>query len=169
MRKYRILTKEEKAEFSRLYPCTSNDELSQRFGLTLKQLALVAWRMRIRKNPDSVLRRTDTKPANTLRVGAIQLRKNGYLWVKHGEPRKWMQLHIRNWEEANGPVPPGMALKFKDGDRTNCAINNLDLIHRSELLTQNSIHNLPKEIKELIHLRIRIVKHINRREKNSGT
>jgi hypothetical protein len=36
------------------------------------------------------------------------------------------------WEEANGPVPPGCLIIFADGDKRNCALENLACKTRSE-------------------------------------
>lgn len=41
-------------------------------------------------------------------------------------------LHRRIWIEARGPVPNGYTLMFKDGDRTNCRLENLECVSREE-------------------------------------
>lgn len=37
-------------------------------------------------------------------------------------------LHRRVWVDHNGPIPPGNKICFKDGDRQNCAIGNLEML-----------------------------------------
>lgn len=41
-------------------------------------------------------------------------------------------LHHLVWQEANGPIPPGHKLAFRDGDHRNCALENLELLTNSE-------------------------------------
>ena len=41
------------------------------------------------------------------------------------------------WEEKNGPVPEGMVIYHIDGDKKNDALENLEIITRSELLKRN--------------------------------
>ena len=40
-------------------------------------------------------------------------------------------LHRVVWEDHNGPVPAGMIVAFKDGNRQNCAIGNLRIVSKS--------------------------------------
>lgn len=44
----------------------------------------------------------------------------------------YIVLHRVIWEEANGPIPAGHMLTFKDRDRTNCQLKNLELVRRGE-------------------------------------
>jgi hypothetical protein len=41
---------------------------------------------------------------------------------------------VIEWERLNGELPPGHALYFKDGNRLNTAVDNLELISRAELM-----------------------------------
>lgn len=45
------------------------------------------------------------------------------------------------WEAANGPVPPGHALIFADGNKQNITLENLILVTRAQLarLNQNNL------------------------------
>ena len=107
------------------------------------------------------------KPIGTERIGP-----GGYLERKINDDlplqARWRAVHLLIWEEANGPVPPGHALLFKDGDRTHVELRNLELISRADLMRRNSIHNLPREVKEVIHLRAQLVKKLNRRDRSTG-
>lgn len=51
---------------------------------------------------------------------------------------KWYPLHQYNWEKANGKMPKGYCLWFRDADTMNCEINNLELITRAENMRRNS-------------------------------
>lgn len=41
---------------------------------------------------------------------------------------KMRMLHHVIWEEANGPIPKGSKIFFKDGDSLNCELDNLKMI-----------------------------------------
>ncbi len=75
-------------------------------------------------------------------------------------------MHIINWEAVNGPLPKGHALVFKDGNKQNTAVENLELLSRAELMRRNSYHtNYPKEVAQLVQLRGAITRQINKRSK----
>lgn len=69
---------------------------------------------------------------NNRPIGAEQIRKNGYIWVKVEQPRKWRKKHLVVWEQAHGPLPPGHVILFRDGNRLNCSLDNLALVTKSE-------------------------------------
>jgi HNH endonuclease len=79
----------------------------------------------------------------------------------------WEYVHIRTWEDAHGPVPPGHAVCFKDGNTQNTALSNLELLSRADLMRRNTIHRLPPQLKEVIILKGAIKRHINRRSKHA--
>jgi hypothetical protein len=64
-------------------------------------------------------------------VGDVVKREDGYLHRKVGDG-ELVKEHHYVWEQANGPVPKGYMLIFKDGDRTNCELENLALVSRAE-------------------------------------
>jgi hypothetical protein len=73
-------------------------------------------------------------------LGHERLCKNGYIEVSVAEPspytgfeRRYVQKHRWLWEQLNGPVPQGMALKSLDGNRTNCDPANWVVIPRALL------------------------------------
>lgn len=69
-----------------------------------------------------------------------------------GNVRVWPLLQRHVWAQAHGPIPPGHAVCFKDGDRQNCALGNLELVSRRELMKRNSVHNLPKPLAQAVQL-----------------
>ena len=107
-----------------------------------------------------------TTPPNRREVGSLRVNSEGYIDIKTSPgARAWVPLHRWNWRLAHGEYPPrGMALVFKDGNRHNCDIGNLELISRSQLMSRNTVHNYPKEIAELVQLRGAITRQINKRE-----
>ncbi len=76
-------------------------------------------------------------PHNHRPVGSERITRDGYLERKVAEPKTWRSVHVLNWEQVHGPVPEGHALIFKDGDRTNCEVDNLLLVTRGELAIMN--------------------------------
>ena len=56
----------------------------------------------------------------------------GYIKVKVAEPDVWEFKHRMVWEKHHGKVPPGHAITFLDGNKTNCELENLCLISTAE-------------------------------------
>lgn len=109
----------------------------------------------------------NTKPEGD---GAITIRKNKgfaykYIRIALG---KWRQLHTHTWEQANGHIPEGHIVVFKDGDTMNCAIENLEMISHDENMRRNSRHRYPKEINELIQIKLVFTRKINKIKKKYG-
>lgn len=85
--------------------------------------------------------------------------KDGYIHIKipeqdphTGFPTRYVLKHVYLWEQAHGPVPPGMLVAFRDGKKLHCEPGNLMLITRAELLRLNKhgYKNAPAEIKPSI-------------------
>lgn len=104
------------------------------------------------------------KPKQTKYDGAESVRtdKNGrrYIYVRIAEG-KWIPKHIQIWTKAKGAVPDGHNIIFRDGNTLNCVLDNLECISDSELMKRNTIHNLPVEVQELIHLKGQLTRTIN--------
>jgi hypothetical protein len=107
---------------------------------------------------------------NYVPIGSERLSKDGYLERKISDDqyiapaRRWRGVHILAWEAAHGPVPKGHAVIFKDGNKTNRALDNLELITRADLMRRNTYHNYGKEIAALVQLKGAITRQINRRK-----
>lgn len=78
------------------------------------------------------------KPHNLLQVGAVVKNAGGYLLRKKQmegtQWERWDFLHRATWEEHKGPIPEGMMVSFKDGNKENVDIDNLMLISSAENL-----------------------------------
>ena len=86
-------------------------------------------------------------------LGALRVSTEGYIEMRTSfDPGGcgWSLLHRILWEDAHGPVPRTHALVFKDGDRLNVELDNLEVITRAELMRRNTIHNLPAPLKSTI-------------------
>lgn len=103
-------------------------------------------------------------------VGTERASKDGYLErkVNDGLPlqRRWRGVHLIVWEAVNGPLPKGYAIRFKDGDKQNVALDNLECISRADLMRRNTYHRHPQPIPQLVQLRGALQRQINRREGN---
>lgn len=119
----------------------------------------------------STMFRKGHKPHNTRYDGyeSIRTDKNGYryIYVRIAEGR-WMPKHILIWKQANGPVPNGHNIVFRDGDMQNCVLENLECISDAELMRRNTMHNLPEDVQELIYLKARLTRAINETNKNKN-
>lgn len=71
-------------------------------------------------------------------VGSIRMDKDGYQIVKIAQ-NQWRLLHNVEWEKQHGKIPAGYCLRFLDGDKTNCALENLALLPRGANLRINSM------------------------------
>lgn len=80
-------------------------------------------------------------------------------------PRDWQPVHVLLWIEHRGPVPAGHAIVFRNGDRTDIRIENLECISRADLMRRNTRHNLPPDLNQVISLRAALVRKINNRSK----
>ena len=86
--------------------------------------------------------RKGEKPWDTVPVGTVVVKSDGYLWKKVDDKpgvwtQNWRQLHLLLWEEAYGAVPEGHRVIFKDGDRQNCVLENLALVSLAENAVMN--------------------------------
>jgi len=84
-------------------------------------------------------------PHNTKWDGAERVSKDGYIEVRVSQG-VYKFKHVLAWERKKGPVPKGFIVTFKDGDKTNCNINNLELMSRAENMLRNSRHKYPEEV-----------------------
>jgi hypothetical protein len=109
------------------------------------------------------------RPVNYMPPGSEKMHM-GYVWVKISEggwPDAWRPKHHVVWKERHGSPPPAThMLTFRDRNRTNFAIENLELVSRQDWMKRHTLHNLPKELAEMIQLRGAVTRQINKRTKN---
>ena len=94
-------------------------------------------------------------------VGSERVNVDGYIEIKIAEPNKWRQKQRVVWEAAHGPVPAGSMVSFIDGNKQNCELSNLRMMTRADNLRRVSLNNYPDEVREVIHLRAVLQRHIN--------
>jgi HNH endonuclease len=105
------------------------------------------------------------KPVGTLRISA-----DGYLQRKvnddHPMQKRWRAEHVLVWEAAHGPLLPGLAIVFRDGNKLNVALDNLECISRADLMRRNSMQRHGQEIGSITQLRGALNRQIKRRARN---
>lgn len=90
-------------------------------------------------------------PHNTKPIGYERLSKSGYIEVKvKMRPTalpdgkrcndNFVPKHKLVWEAANGPVPEGCIVVFKDGNKQNVSLENLACITRGQNAVMNQAH-----------------------------
>ena len=84
-------------------------------------------------------------------------------------PRDWVPVHHLVWQAAGrGAVPKGHALVFRDKNRQNITIDNLELVTRAELMRRNSYHQYGPEMTKVVQLRGAISRQINKRTRSAS-
>ena len=80
-------------------------------------------------------------PLNHKPVGSKRITKgeNGYHEVKTSEPNEWKLAHRIVWQRHYGEIPAGMIIIFRDDNKSNINIANLEMISRKDNMRRN--HN----------------------------
>ncbi|BBP95923.1 hypothetical protein BSFA1_10520 [Burkholderia sp. SFA1] len=103
----------------------------------------------------------NSKPVGTVRFEP----RGGYFLRKVSDTgdqyRDWIGLHVLAWQAAHGAIPVGHVVVFRNGDRSNAALENLECITRGELIRRNSWKNLPEALQEVVQLKAALTRKIN--------
>lgn len=90
-------------------------------------------------------------PANAKPVGYERVcKEDGYVYIKVDGVNKMVLKHRWLWEQANGPIPKGYNITFKDGNRQNCELSNLVLMSRADCARKRSQDETPEQRKARI-------------------
>lgn len=115
-----------------------------------------------------------TRPHTWVPIGTEVVTDDGYIKrkIRDDAPpgmsrNNWKFLHIIAWEEANGPIPKGYMLRFRNDNRQDVRIENLELLSRKENARRNTIHRYPQEIVDVIRLKGRVTRQINKRSQTN--
>jgi hypothetical protein len=95
-------------------------------------------------------------------VGTERENGEGYIEVKTSEPDVWELKQRVVWKRAHGLLTRGDYIRFVDGNRKNFALSNLSLITRQDNMERNTIHRLPEPLKQVIRLRGKLNRAIER-------
>ena len=82
-----------------------------------------------------------------------------YQKIGHGN---WQLKHRLVWERANGPIPKGHIITFKDGNTQNCHLHNLECITMAQNAARNieHYHSLPPVLKTSVKLNKKLIQQI---------
>lgn len=113
--------------------------------------------------------RKDEKPHNTLPLGSIRI-LSGYWVIKVSDEgtqyQKWKFIHRLLWERENGPIPDGMNVVFRNGDRNDMRIENLMLMNKKEMGRYMPVNDSEPEMQRLSEVVARLAAKIA--EKTGG-
>lgn len=104
-------------------------------------------------------------------LGALRVNADGYIDMRVSfDPgaRGWRGLHLILWEDAHGPVPKSHAVCFRDGDKLNVELGNLELVSRADLMRRNTVHNLPVPLKSTIQVLGQLKRRIRERAERTA-
>lgn len=103
-------------------------------------------------------------PHNSKYDGHERISKEGYVEVRIS-PGVYILKHRKIWEAHYGAIPKGYIIVFKDGNKENCAIENLEMITRDENAIRNRrLGKCPREIQKAEYARVQL----NRKIKEYG-
>jgi hypothetical protein len=102
-------------------------------------------------------------PMNVNYDGHERIDKDGYTMIRIA-PNKYVKKHRHIWEQANGKIPKGYIVVFKDKNKQNIVLENLEIITKEENIKRNNIHRYPQEIIQTIKLISKIKKRINEKQ-----
>lgn len=118
--------------------------------------------------------RTGAAARNWKPVGTITTDPEGYLRIKvreavsgehsgYGNTKVWPLYGRYTWEQHNGPIPSRHLVRFKDGNKQNCAIENLELLSMADNARRNSMWaQLPRELALAIQMNGQLKRKIRR-------
>ena len=108
-------------------------------------------------------------------IGSVLADSDGYLRIKvreavhgaeasgYGNRDVWPFLQRCIWELHHGPIPEGHVVVFKNGNRSDVSIGNLECISRGELADRNRMWGrLPRELAEAIQMNGALKRQIRR-------
>lgn len=107
------------------------------------------------------------RPHNWHPPGTERVTVEGYAEVKIAD-RVWKSKARIVWEAANGPIPPGSVIRFKDGNRSHIELSNLEIGTKSEQMCRNAYwERYPSALRSVIMMKGALVRRIHRIENNT--
>lgn len=116
--------------------------------------------------------RPASEARNYVPLGSHRICADGYLERKVTDDpaivpaRRWVAVHRIVWEAANGPIPAGHIVRFKEGQRTatleRVTPDRLECIDRAEHARRNHPRNRSPELAKLVQLKGAITRQVNR-------
>jgi hypothetical protein len=104
-----------------------------------------------------------TTPHNTKFDGYERTTVDGYVEVRIKQGIFKLK-HRLVYEAAYGAIPKNMYVIFKDKNKLNFDIDNLELVSRKEHMIRNSIQRFSKELKEIMFINSKLKRKINEKQ-----
>ena len=189
----KLWTLEEDALFAELYPTHTAPQIAEILGRSLPSIDNRRHTLGLRKEGNSGRftpgiaswnkgrnfvsggRSVETqfkpghKPHTWNPIGHERVTNEGYLQRKITDTgvtrHDYKNVHHMVWLEAGREIPKGFRLVFRNGNRADIRLDNLELVSIADMMRKNSIHNYPKQIAQLVQLRGALVRKINNRRK----
>ncbi len=126
------------------------------------------------KGPNPTSFKPGHLPHNHNPIGHVRTSKDGYMSVKLTDTRNHRRdyhfIHRLVWEHFHGPIPAGHIVIFRDGDRLNFDIENLELISRAQhaVRCKISYYHYPPELREPLDAIVSMKQTIARRKRNEA-
>ena len=89
--------------------------------------------------------------------------KDGYIYIRLSKG-KYVLKHRLVWEQHNGPIPKGNIIIFKDKNKYNLNIDNLQMITKRENMQRNTVTKYPIELQQLIKLNNKLKTTLNEKQ-----
>lgn len=111
------------------------------------------------------------KPHNHNPIGHVRLTKDGYMECKLTDTRctrhDYHAVHRLVWEHYHGPIPKSHIVIFRDGDRFNFRIENLELVSRAVHAARCKLdyYSYPQEVRPELDALIELKRAMRRRTK----
>lgn len=123
------------------------------------------------KGANSTSFKKGNKPVNYKSVNSERVNVEGYCEIKMAEGMHQWRLKQRVvYEEHHGvKLGAGDVIRFKDGDKLNCDIDNLELFNRGEHLVLNrlGVNGMPGEVKDTVKAIVRVSCKVSQLEKTA--
>ena len=98
-------------------------------------------------------------PHNTQPLGSISIMVGYWVMkVSHtgNQHQKWKFLHRLLWEKEKGPIPKGMNVVFRNGDRNDIRMENLMLMDRKEMARYTPMDDSEPEMQRFSEIVARV-------------
>lgn len=111
------------------------------------------------KGPNKTSFKKGSIPANLKPLYSERTTKDGYIEIKvpeknphTGAPTRYRLKHQWVWEQKNSQVQDGYMLRFINGNRSDCRLDNLEVIPKgvNAIMNKNQYSSLPDEIKPAV-------------------
>lgn len=103
-------------------------------------------------------------PHSAKAEGHERIDREGYIYIKPKQGKHILK-HVWLWEKTHGKVPDKHVVIFKDGDKKNITLENLECITMAENMRRNTLHQYPAELQQAIKTKNKLVKLISKQNK----